>query len=382
MAAVCVVTATILLRGIGSRPKGEFAGGRRQAESQQPSPVHQSWNPAQSTASAPSATRLSSTSGAEIGSEEQKESGLELPAPRVKSSSARSKPASAAAAGSQPTAEELLKEEMEVAQQLGKEFPAEVSALALLGDTYMRQGNSVQAATCWEGRLKANPKFALAHHCLGTTRDEAGGIRRGHPAVPEGNRDRSHDERRSRRPGGRSPPRKTPGSGRGTGARLRISPQESLEYFLLGQAYLQLNDYEKARKNYEKAAQLQPGDSRAYYGLANACDRLGESDKAQEYREKFQKLKAAESDAFYRDFNRHDDLASLRERVALCIGAGRICRHSGGLQEAEQHWCRRAPLAPGNTVCLGDLWICTRAPTGHKTAWRCASGSGRSSRGT
>jgi tetratricopeptide (TPR) repeat protein len=337
-----------LLWGVGLRRKGELGGGMRQAESPPPPPVQQSENLAQSTAFAPSAERPSSTSGAEIGSAEQKKPGLEPPAPPVKPPSARSEPASAAAESWQPTAEELLKEEMEVARQLVKEFPAEASALALLGDVYMRQGNAVEAVKCWEGCVKLNPKVAMAYNRLGTS-----ALKRGEyeEAVRLWRKAVEIDPAMSGVHGGLGRALLYLGKPQEALMELqqevRISPQESLEYFLLGQAYLQLNDYEKARKNYEKAAQLQPDASRTYYGLANACEKLGESDKAKEYREKFQKLLAEESDASHRDLDRCADLASLRERVVVShIIAGQIYRQSGGLKKAEEAFRKVIQLAP------------------------------------
>jgi tetratricopeptide (TPR) repeat protein len=257
----------------------------------------------------------------------------------------------------QPTAEDLLKEEMEVAQQLVKELPAEVSALALLGKTYMERGNSLEAMKCWEGCLKLDPKFATAYYRLGMNAIKKAEYEE---AVRLWRKALEIDPAMSGAHGGLGRALLYLGKPREAVVELeqdvRSSPQAGLEYFLLGQAYLQLDDYEKARKNYEKAAQLQPDDSRAYYGLAAACEKLGESASAKAYQEKFRKLKAEESSAFYRDLNRYDDLANLRERVVQShITAGQIHRHAGGLQKAEGHWRRALLLAPANTACLREL---------------------------
>jgi len=257
----------------------------------------------------------------------------------------------------QLTSEELLKEEMEVTQQLVKDFPVETAPLALLGTTYETLGNSLEAVKCWEACLKLNPMFAMAFHHLGmnaikkTEYEEA--IRLGRKAV----------EIDPAMPGvhgsmGRAllylgKPREAVVE---LEEEVRLSPRASLEYFLLGQAYLQLNAYEKAKANYEKAAQLQPDDSRAYYGLAAACDKLGENEKAAEYREKFDKLKSGEWNALNRDLIRHNDLATLRDRVLLAhLSAGRMYRQAGGLSSAEEHFRRAVALAPANAACLREL---------------------------
>jgi tetratricopeptide (TPR) repeat protein len=262
-----------------------------------------------------------------------------------------------AAPAHEPTAEDYLKEEMEVAQQLVKDFPSEASALASLGNAYMGRGNSAEAVKCWQRCLELNPKYAPAYDRLGMNAlkkaeyEEA--IRLWHKAV-------EIDPAMGGAHNGLGRALLYLGKPQEAAVELeqavRLSPPASLQYFLLGQAYLQLEDYAKAKTNYEKAAKLQPDDSRAYYGLFAACDKLGENDKAKEYQEKFRKLKAGESVAFYRELNRYDDLVSLRQRVVLAhLGAGQMYRQSGGLAKAEEHWRRAAALSPKDTVVLGEL---------------------------
>ncbi len=148
---------------------------------------------------------------------------------------------------------------------------------------------------------------------------------------------------------------------------VRLSPPASLQYFLLGQAYLQLEDYAKAKTNYEKAALLQPDDSRAYYGLATACDKLGESDKAKEYQEKFRKLKAGESVAFYRELNRYDDLVGLRQRVVLAhLAPARCTASQAAVPRPRSTGGERQRSALRIRSCSANWQSCTRARTGEK----------------
>ena len=44
---------------------------------------------------------------------------------------------------------------------------------------------------------------------------------------------------------------------------------------LLGQAYLKLRQYDKARQHFEYTVALEPGYTNAFFGLATACARLG-----------------------------------------------------------------------------------------------------------
>jgi Flp pilus assembly protein TadD len=137
---------------------------------------------------------------------------------------------------------------------------------------------------------------------------------------------------------------------------LHIAPKAYLDFFILGQAYLQLNAYGKAKQSYEKAAQLQPDDWHAYYGLADACEKLGESEQAEGYRETFQRLKSAELEDFYRGLRAHDDLAAVGQRVSeVHCRAGRAYCDAADFRKAEQHWRRAAAIAPKDTACRLEL---------------------------
>ena len=58
-------------------------------------------------------------------------------------------------------------------------------------------------------------------------------------------------------------------------------------HYLLGQAYAQMGNHEKARDNYEAAIRIYPEYREAYNGLAMAYERLGETDKAKQAMDKF-----------------------------------------------------------------------------------------------
>jgi tetratricopeptide (TPR) repeat protein len=261
------------------------------------------------------------------------------------------------ASAPQPTADDLLKEEVDVVRQLVKDFPNETLAFAAMGNAYMWRGNSAEAAKCWEKCLELNPKFALAYTRLGMN------------ALKKANYEEA--VRLWRRAAGIDPAMNGVHGGLGRALlylgkpqeavvelehAVRLSPQQGLEHFFLGQAYLQLNNCEKARTNFEKATQLQPRQSRAYYGLATVCEQMGESNKAKEYHESFRRLKAEESTASYREMSEYDDMASLRDRVVLAHAtAGRLYCQSGGLVNAVEHYRRAVAFSPKNAVLIGEL---------------------------
>ena len=63
-------------------------------------------------------------------------------------------------------------------------------------------------------------------------------------------------------------------------------------YYLLGQGYMQLENYEKAKQCYEKAIEITPDHPDRYYWLAKVYARLGQPEKAKKYMEAHRKLKA------------------------------------------------------------------------------------------
>ncbi|MFH1920893.1 MAG: tetratricopeptide repeat protein [Planctomycetota bacterium] len=127
-------------------------------------------------------------------------------------------------------------------------------------------------------------------------------------------------------------------------------------FLLLGQAYLQLREYRKAKKSFEAAAELAPDYANVYYGLARACAKLGQKEEAREYREKFNKLGAGDLKERIDQDKAFDDLLSVRQSVAQThTDAGRMHARHGNLRIAEQLWRRAAALDPRNTACRVEL---------------------------
>ena len=121
-------------------------------------------------------------------------------------------------------------------------------------------------------------------------------------------------------------------------------------YVLLGQAYLQLEEYEKAKKNFEHVIQQAPTYSHAYYGLVRACSRLGEKQKCAEYLEKFNTLKRAETVERKTKLGmmRHEDEAVQELTTVHRLAAG-VYEEHGDLREAEKHLARAATVNPADT---------------------------------
>lgn len=143
---------------------------------------------------------------------------------------------------------------------------------------------------------------------------------------------------------------------------LKQDPR-SRGFHLLGQAYAQMKEYDKARENYESAIRLYPEYGEAYNGLAVAYARLGDSAKAKEAREKFQEVSSPEKRAEgIRGVKVSDLTVMLREASVLYTDAGRVCYVNQHQRDAETLWLRAAVLDPENPDCRQSMaWLCRNA---------------------
>jgi tetratricopeptide (TPR) repeat protein len=70
----------------------------------------------------------------------------------------------------------------------------------------------------------------------------------------------------------------------------KISPDHPIPYTQLGQIYMKLKDFKKAREAFEDSIQINPFDPEAHLGLANAYEMLGDPSDATKEREIANKL--------------------------------------------------------------------------------------------
>lgn len=252
---------------------------------------------------------------------------------------------------------ELKQKEIEIAEELLKNFPHSDVSLAIMGNLYYRHGNAVEALRFWKDALKINPTRADIYQSLGWLHlkkgefDEAIAQYRkaleirpqlpdvhsniGHALMMSGRQNEAIEE---------------------LNKELQLSPNSSFAYFLLGQAYLQQQEYEKAKKNYEMAIKIEPDYTNAYYGLSNACANLGDSDKAQEYSATFKRLKTEGRKYMKGRKIQYDDFSETQKNAAVTyINVGRMYRESGKLQKAEELLKQAAGFDPNNIVCFLEL---------------------------
>ncbi len=255
----------------------------------------------------------------------------------------------------------LKKEEIELAEQLMREFPNSEAPLVLMGNVRRKHGNSAEAVKCWEKALAQNPRRPDAYNGMGWIAVEKGEYEKAiafwrkaleiNPKMPGvhnsiaqalmalGKYSEIIEEAQEE---------------------LKISPQSDLSYFLLGQGYLKQKEYDKAKKYYETAIELQPNNMNAYYGLFTACSRLKLQDKAREYMATFKELKAKDRKVLMDRNKAFDDLVTIRKGLAETYrDAEQLYWKKGNLQKAEELLERAVTLDPKNTeylMKLGELF--------------------------
>jgi tetratricopeptide (TPR) repeat protein len=251
----------------------------------------------------------------------------------------------------------LKTEQMQLAQQLLRDFPGSDATLALVGSIYERHGNYTEAVKFFNKALELNPNRADVYSALSWMAfiNEAY-----EEAITNWTRALEID---ANLPGLRSSIASAlMRQGKHTEAieqlekNVKYFPDSVYSHFLLGQAYLQQKDYKNAKKHYEAAVEIDQNYVHAYYGLFTACARLKQQDKAREYMAVFKKLKAEDrKDLRDRKVAFDDAISTQKSAAQIYINAGKIYQERGKLQKGIDLMERAAALEPKNTLHLTEL---------------------------
>lgn len=144
---------------------------------------------------------------------------------------------------------------------------------------------------------------------------------------------------------------------------VRTDPTPVRGLVLTGMAHLNSKDNLKAKESYEAAIRIDPNHAKAHFGLATACQRLGRAEEAKQHMEKFNKLRSEGKEIRSDQHVNYDDLATVREEVAIVhTEAGGIYQASGSPASAQRLWQRAAIVDPKNIPCRQALaWIYRQA---------------------
>ena len=259
--------------------------------------------------------------------------------------------------GSEKEVAAIQKEELKLGEQLLRDFPGQVDALIKMADVHRRNKNAVEALAFLQKAMKVNPRRADIYVRLGQIAEEKGELE---DALAQYNQALRLQPRIPRILSKMANILMMLGKNEEAIAALtketQLSPGNSFAYFLLGQAFLQQKEYQKAGENYEKAIKIKPNYVTAYYGLARVQTRLGNHEQAKAYLEHFKQLKAKERVGFKSRKMRFDDFVMVQKRAAIThLEMGRMYRDQGKISEAERRFKQAVGLDPNNVVCLFEL---------------------------
>jgi tetratricopeptide (TPR) repeat protein len=251
----------------------------------------------------------------------------------------------------------LKREQIELAHKVVAEFPSREEAMVLMGGVLQLQARSEEASEFWRRALQINPRRADVHLTLGDCAMQRGAYEE---AASSYRKVMDIDPCTAGLSGRLAMALMSLGrhqeAVRMLEARGQAGGASSLEYFLLGQAYLQLGQLDKAKANYETAVRLEPDYTNAHYGLFMACSRLGQQDKAQEHLALFRRLKAAELKVLTDRNDARSDLQDVRRLVANTYFSAHLLYADPFRPEEVEPLLRRATeIDPCNVVATRSL---------------------------
>jgi len=268
-----------------------------------------------------------------------------------------------------PDAVPLLREAGETVDGLIRRFPHSGDALEVAASLYRSLGATEDATRCWQRCMELDPTLAAScHGAIGSMALEQGDM---DTAALHFRMASQHDPDSPAHCVHLAEVLTKQGKLREAIDLLEQNrkkhPRSMAISAMLGQAYLQHRDYEKAKQHLELAVRLGPDYTNAYYGLAKACTMLGFKEEAKEHQERFKELKARDEQRHRDELKTARDVNDLRETVAQTYAAaGKVyCAH-GDVQTAESHLVRGIQALPSAVECRTVLaWLYERQERKH-----------------
>jgi tetratricopeptide (TPR) repeat protein len=120
---------------------------------------------------------------------------------------------------------------------------------------------------------------------------------------------------------------------------------------ILGQAYLEQQEYGKAQRLYEQLVRQTPQEPKAYYGLARCLLALGRREEASRYMQRFQESQELRVEEELRAAHAFSDAQTSRALLVQTLTeAAAFYFQSGDVGQAEQLWRGVAHLEPQNVA--------------------------------
>jgi tetratricopeptide (TPR) repeat protein len=256
-----------------------------------------------------------------------------------------------------PEVKSLTQEAFNEAIRLKKQYPGRDNPLYLLGLACLRTGRSAEAAKYWQQCLELNPRYGVAYTGLAGINYDKAQYEQALALYQKGLSFFQNDPQVRLNIG------KTLMSlGRFDEAikvldeNLMKYPQAVLSHIHLGQAHLQLKQYENAKIHYEKFLQVDPQNKKVCYGLTKVYARLGQKDKSTEYRKRFASLQSSSIEKLEWRNKTYDDVHIMKQNVAeIYVQLGLCYKVYGNNIKAEELWKKAASLDTKNSSCRRSL---------------------------
>lgn len=245
----------------------------------------------------------------------------------------------------------LLREAGEVADQLLSRFPENGEVLDVVAGLYQGIGKTNDATRCWRRSVELSPELGpAAHAAMAAVAYDEGNLevasahyRAAMQQDPESSAYPVHLGETLIDHG------KLPEAVEVLEKAIRVHPTSMPMSVLLGQAYLQLRQYEKARQHFELAVAMEPEYTNAFFGLATACARLGDQEKSKVYLIRFKELQAREEQQHRAALKTSTETAETRDVVAKTYrAASKVYLAFGDFQASERHLRRAAEICPND----------------------------------
>ncbi len=251
------------------------------------------------------------------------------------------------------TDQELIARTKQVGDRLAQDFPDDPAAITLAGHICWTLDEPAKAVASWEQCTQTHPEYAEAWNALGMDAFKKGDFEKAaerflksyglSPQMADGNLSMMIDS--------------LVNAGRPQDVVAVLEPLRRARSpsahaaVVLGQAYLQLKQYDKAKRELLEAVAIDPRLATAHFALAQAMLRLGDDPGAQKHREEYAKLKSAEIATS--DLRRVDrlksDLVETRPLAARFLAwTAEIYASHARADEAEQLWGASLAVDPKN----------------------------------
>ncbi len=269
-----------------------------------------------------------------------------------------SSPTSRPSSPEQAEIERLKREALTAARRLVKQFPNNPMTCHVMGLVYRDLGNSDEAVKWWRTSTQLEPTFIPAYIRMAYVAMDKGQYRvaadRFRKALAI---DPTYPEARL----GLAEALMNLGQMQSALTLLQedgppMKPESVPALNLVGQIYLELHQYDKAKEYLEQSIQLDPNSAYPYHGLSIAEVRRGNSEQAKIYRKRFQQLSAGEENGRGNTHGFEKDLAAIRVTVAriLDVIAATFAQFRK-TRDAERLWLRAIVIDPTNVTIRKKL---------------------------